>query len=153
MKTKKIKTKGKVTGVNEITEKEIWNKDELDKVREYILKESKKQSPEQKLRNELLSIQFKMEDYIQNNEIENEMNLSDFFKLYLKVLHLKQNQIGSFFLWDTDVPFGTAPKLIAKVENGVFVVNDEEKFKSWSTGGRNDASGAKNLEYYKRKWS
>lgn len=67
--------------------------------------------------------------------------------------YLKQNQIGSFFLWDTDVPFGTAPKLIAKVENGVFVVNDEEKFKSWSTGGRNDASGAKNLEYYKRKWS
>jgi plasmid maintenance system antidote protein VapI len=94
MKTKKIKTKGKVTGVTEITEKEIWKKDELDKVREYILKESKKQSPEQKLRNELLSIQFKMEDYIQNNEIENEMNLSDFFKLYLKVLHLKQNQIA-----------------------------------------------------------
>ena len=67
--------------------------------------------------------------------------------------YLKQNQIGSFFLWDTDVPFGAAPKLIAKIENGVFVVNDEEKFKSWSTGGRNDASGAKNLEYYKRKWS
>lgn len=67
--------------------------------------------------------------------------------------YLKQNQIGSFFLWDTDVPLGAAPKLIAKVENGVFVVNDEEKFKSWSTGGRNDASGAKNLEYYKRKWS
>lgn len=42
MKTKKIKTKGKVSRVNEITKKEIWNKDELDKVREYILKESKK---------------------------------------------------------------------------------------------------------------
>lgn len=66
--------------------------------------------------------------------------------------YLKKNQIGSFFLWDTDVPFGTAPKLIAKVEKGVFVVNDEEKFKSWSTGGGSGSSGAKNLEYYKRKW-
>lgn len=66
--------------------------------------------------------------------------------------YLKNKQIGSFFLWDNDVPFGAAPKLIAKVENGVFVVNDEEKFKLWSTGGRQTPQGAKNLEYYKRKW-
>ena len=67
--------------------------------------------------------------------------------------YLKNNKIGSFFLWDNDVPPGSAPKLIAKVENGVFSVNDDEKFMSWSTGGRKTPQGAKNLEYYKRKWS
>jgi len=66
--------------------------------------------------------------------------------------YLKNNKIGSFFLWDNDVPLGAAPKLIAKVENGVFSVNDEEKFMSWSTGGRKTPQGVKNLEYYKRKW-
>jgi len=66
--------------------------------------------------------------------------------------YLKDKQIGSFFLWDNDVPFGAAPKLIAKVENGVFSVNDEQKFMSWSTGGRVTPQGVKNLEYYKRKW-
>lgn len=66
--------------------------------------------------------------------------------------YLRNKQIGSFFLWDNDVPPGAAPKLIAKVENGIFSVDDEEKFMSWSTGGRRSPEGRKNLEYYKRKW-
>ena len=94
MKTNKIKVKQKIASVTEITEKEIWKKDELDKVKEYILNKSKKQSPERKLRNELLSIQYKMEDYIQNSKTENEMDISDFFKLYLKALKIKQKEIA-----------------------------------------------------------
>jgi len=48
----------------------IWDKRETQKVRDYILTESKKQSTERRLRNELLSIQYKIED-----NIENENNL------------------------------------------------------------------------------
>jgi predicted ABC-type ATPase len=67
--------------------------------------------------------------------------------------HLRNGEMSSFYLWDTDVPKGAAPKLIAKVEGGVFVVNDENKFKSWSTGGRGGQTGDKNLSYFKKKYA
>jgi len=67
--------------------------------------------------------------------------------------HLRNGEMSSFYLWDTDVPKGAAPKLIAKVEGGVFVVNDEDKFKSWSTGGRGGSNGDKNLSYFKKKYA
>ena len=69
------------------------------------------------------------------------------------VRHLRNGEMSSFYLWDTDVPKGAAPKLIAKVEGGVFVVNDEDKFKSWSTGGRGGSNGDKNLSYFKKKYA
>ena len=46
----------------EIEQGEIWDKAKIKKVREFILAESEKQTPERKARNQLLALQFKAED-------------------------------------------------------------------------------------------
>lgn len=76
-----------------ITKKQIWNEEKVKKIKDYIIRESNKQSPEQILENELLSIQFKIEDYIINDQT-NEIHIADFFKQYLKILNIKQKTIA-----------------------------------------------------------
>jgi plasmid maintenance system antidote protein VapI len=89
MKTQKIH--------KEISENDIWNKSKVQKLRDHILTESKKQSHERRLRNELLSIQYKIEDYIENENIAVEMKILDFVKLYLKSLNLTKKKLASAF--------------------------------------------------------
>lgn len=48
----------------EIYISDIWNNNKQDKLRQFILLHSTKQTKERKLANELLSIQYKIEDYI-----------------------------------------------------------------------------------------
>jgi antitoxin HigA-1 len=81
----------------EIKESQIWNRDKMNKLREFILSESKKQSPEKKLRNEMLAIKYQMQEYIEKDNIENEMQILDFVKLYLKALKIKQTEFASNF--------------------------------------------------------
>lgn len=97
MSTLKSKSKKIVPVIKEAKEPQIWNADKMGKLKEFILKESKKQSPERKLRNELLSIKFQIEDYIQKESIEREMRIADFVKLYLKLLNITQRQLASAF--------------------------------------------------------
>lgn len=80
-----------------ISDKEIWNKTKLQKLREHIVRESKKQSPERRLRNELLSIQYRMEDYVSSENIEMEIKILDFVKLYLKTLNITKKKLASAF--------------------------------------------------------
>lgn len=49
----------------EILPKNIWNDEKLNKINEFVKKHSEKQSKERKIRNKLLSIQYKLEDYIE----------------------------------------------------------------------------------------
>lgn len=81
----------------ELKENEIWNKEKASLVKEFIIQESKKQSPERIIRNELLSIRFQMQDYIQKDKIEVEMQVLDFVKLYLKLLKKSQRDLASLF--------------------------------------------------------
>jgi len=81
----------------ELSENQIWDPAKMNKLKEFILAESKKQSPERKLRNELLSIQYKMQDYIAKEKVEREMKLLDFVKLYLKLLKITQRDLASVF--------------------------------------------------------
>ncbi len=81
----------------EIKEGEIWNEDKMNKLKKFISTESSKQSPERKLRNDLLSIQYRMQDYIEKDTIEMEMRILDFVKLYLKLLKISQRQLASAF--------------------------------------------------------
>jgi antitoxin HigA-1 len=46
----------------EITE--IWNEEKSNNLKDFITLQSQKQTKERKLRNELLSIQYQIEDYI-----------------------------------------------------------------------------------------
>lgn len=97
MTTSGKKSIQKISSKIEIKADEIWNDEKMNAINEYILKESVKQSPEQKLRNELLSIKYQMEDYIEKDKIEREMQLLDFVKLYLNLLNISQKQLASAF--------------------------------------------------------
>jgi len=83
--------------IEEIEESQVWNNDKMDNLNKFILSESKKQSPERKLRNELLSIKYQMQDYIEKDHIEREMKILDFVKLYLKLLKITQRELASVF--------------------------------------------------------
>ncbi len=89
MKTKNTNT--------EITNNDIWNNNKAQKLRDHILSESKKQSAERLLRNELLSIQYKIEDYIDNEDIDTEMKILDFVKLYLNSFNITKKKLASAF--------------------------------------------------------
>ena len=81
----------------ELEDSQIWEDKKMSSVRNFILSESQKQSPERKLRNALLSIRFQIEDYIDEDKIENEMRIYDFVKLYLKSLNITQRDLANLF--------------------------------------------------------
>lgn len=94
MKNLKNKTKTKTT---ELEVREIWNSNKLGKLSQFILSESQKQTQERKLRNELLAVQFQIEDYIEKDKIERNMRVLDFVKLYLKILKISQKELANIF--------------------------------------------------------
>lgn len=82
----------------EIKFEDIWDDKRKEGVKEFIATQSAKQSKEQKLTNKLLSIQYKLEDYIENED-ENikVMKILDFVKMYLKVLGLTKKELADYF--------------------------------------------------------
>lgn len=90
-----MKTKEK--NIKEISVQDIWDEDKSIKLKDFILQESKKQSRERKIRNELLSIKYRIEDYIENEHIEQEMKILDFVKLYLKTFDMTQKRLAQAF--------------------------------------------------------
>jgi antitoxin HigA-1 len=82
----------------EIHVNDIWDDDKQDELKQFILFHSEKQSKERKLTNQLLSIQYKIEDYIRD-ESENEeiLKLLDFVKMYLKTLDITQKKLAELF--------------------------------------------------------
>lgn len=57
----------------EIQFEEIWNDKKKEGLTEFITSRSSKQSKERILTNKLLSIQYKLEDYIQNESDEEDV--------------------------------------------------------------------------------
>lgn len=53
----------------EIDPKDIWNDESRINVKDFIINHSKKQSTEQRLKNELMTIQYQIEDYLQQDKI------------------------------------------------------------------------------------
>ncbi|MBW7871107.1 MAG: helix-turn-helix domain-containing protein [Flavobacteriia bacterium] len=82
----------------EIKFEDIWDDKRKEGVKEFIATQSAKQSKEQKLTNKLLSIQYKLEDYIENDD-ENikVMKILDFVKMYLKALNLTKKELADYF--------------------------------------------------------
>jgi plasmid maintenance system antidote protein VapI len=82
----------------EIQFEEIWNDKKKEGVKEFISSHSAKQSKERMLTNRLLSIQYKLEDYIQNESDEEDvLKVLDFVKMYLKVLNLTKKKLATYF--------------------------------------------------------
>jgi len=66
--------------------------------------------------------------------------------------HLNRNEIQDMYIWDMDIPPGAAPRVIAKIENGVFRAIDEPAFKKWSEQSGGGRGGDSNLAWFKRNF-
>ena len=82
---------------SEIKAKDIWNEGKMNGIKDFILAHSNGQSQERKLRNELLSIQYKIEDYIENEGNDPKLRILDFVKMYLKTLNVSQKRLADLF--------------------------------------------------------
>ncbi|KQK26104.1 transcriptional regulator [Chryseobacterium aquaticum] len=81
----------------EIKVKNVFNESKRNLVKDFINKKSTGQSKERLLRNELLSIQYKIEDYI-SDETANEENLKllDFVKMYLRTFDITKKDFARY---------------------------------------------------------
>ncbi|MFV8324887.1 transcriptional regulator [Flavobacterium sp. ZS1P14] len=82
----------------EIQIEDIWNDKKKGELKKIISSDAVKQSKERVLTNQLLSIQYKLEDYIQNDSDDVEvLKILDFVKMYLKVLNLTKKELATYF--------------------------------------------------------
>jgi len=83
----------------EILPEEIWNEEQLKEVKKFVRKHSNEQSEERKLRNKLLSIQFKLEDYLEREDVKEDeiLEILDFVKMYLKALNITKKDLAKYF--------------------------------------------------------
>lgn len=88
METKKV--------VKEVKVENVFNKSKRALVNDFIRKNSSKQSKERILRNELLSIQYKIEDYIadDNGSDQENLKLLDFIKMYLRTFEITKKEFA-----------------------------------------------------------
>ena len=92
----KVKNK-KSKSATELDPSLIWEETKLNKLNKFIQSESSKQSTERKLKNELLAVQYQIEDYIERDKTENNMKVLDFVKLYLTILNISQKDLAEIF--------------------------------------------------------
>lgn len=81
----------------EIKPEAIWNDEKKRGVKDFITSHSAKQSKERVLKNRLLSIQYKLEDYIQNDSEDQVFQILDFVKMYLKELKITKKELANYF--------------------------------------------------------
>ncbi|MCJ7932493.1 MAG: helix-turn-helix domain-containing protein [Chryseobacterium sp.] len=83
--------------VKEIKIESVFNESRRSLVKEYIKQNSSNQSKRRLLRNELLSIQFQIEDYIALDSTNDEtLKLLDFVKMYLKILNITKKEFAKY---------------------------------------------------------
>jgi len=83
--------------IKEINPTKIWNKKQQTELKSFVVAQSKKQSTNRLLQNEFLAIQYQLEDYINNNNFEKQIKVSDFVKMYLKALNISQKKLADLF--------------------------------------------------------
>lgn len=81
----------------EIQLNDIWNDEKRKSLSEFILSNSERQTKERKIRNELLSIKFQIEDYIESDNSSVKLQVLDFVKLYLKTFNVTQRKLADLF--------------------------------------------------------
>mgnify|MGYP002638835065 CR=1 FL=1 len=68
------------------------------------------------------------------------------------ISHLQRGEVQNMYIWDMDVPEGAAPRVIGKIEDGVFRAIDEPAFKKWSEQSGGNRGGDSNLAWFKRHY-
>ena len=86
-----------MTKTKEIQPEEIWNDEKKVGLKDFVLSHSKKQSKDRKLRNELLAIQYQIEDYIENENYNDKLRILDFVKMYLNTLNISLRKLAALF--------------------------------------------------------
>lgn len=81
----------------EIETTQIWNEEKSDSLKDFIISHSQKQSKERKLKNDLLAIQYQIEDYIETETTSERLRVLDFVKLYLKTFNVTQKRLAHLF--------------------------------------------------------
>lgn len=83
----------------EIQPQDIWNEEKLQQVADFIKGDSETISDERKIRNKLLSIKYKIEDYIEKEDVKESgiISLLDFVKMYLKVFEITKRDLAKYF--------------------------------------------------------
>ena len=81
----------------EIQSEDIWNDKKRESVKVAIRSHAATQSKERILTNQLLTIQYKLEDYIQNDNNTEVLKILDFVKMYLKALNLTKKELATYF--------------------------------------------------------
>jgi plasmid maintenance system antidote protein VapI len=84
---------------NEIQPQDIWNEEKLHEVVSFIKGHSETISNERKIRNKLLSIKYKIEDYIEKEDVKETgmLSLLDFVKMYLKIFDITKKDLAKYF--------------------------------------------------------
>ena len=81
----------------EIQIKDIWNDSKRNRVTNAILSHAAAESKEAILTTKLLSIQYRLEDYIQNEDDNEVLKILDFVKMYLKAFSLTKKELAIYF--------------------------------------------------------
>lgn len=81
----------------EIEVAQIWDEDKRTALKDFITLHSQEQSKERRLRNELLAIQYRIEDYIGSDNTSDRLRVLDFVKLYLKTFNVTQKKLADLF--------------------------------------------------------
>ncbi len=75
----------------------IWNEDKRKSLSEFILSHSQEQTKERKIKNELLSIKYQIEDYINSENPSIKLKVLDFVRLYLRTFNITQKKLADLF--------------------------------------------------------
>ncbi len=83
----------------EVSPKDLWNDQKSEKVKSFIKSHSNQQTEAQKIKNKLLAIQYKLEDYIENDDLKESevLQILDFVKMYLEALSITKKDLAAYF--------------------------------------------------------
>jgi plasmid maintenance system antidote protein VapI len=139
----------------EIKTTEIWGKEKKADLKKFITVNSAKQSKERVLTNNLLAIQYKLEDYVQNDNDEAVIRILDFIKMYLKELQVTKKELAQYFgMKDSNLHkyLSGERKLNAKVVLKISAFSHTKPEHWYSVQVKNELRQLKkeNLDHYKK---
>jgi len=83
----------------EILPTEIWNNKKINAISDIVKTHSENQSKEKKISFKLLAIQYKLEEYIERDDIKESevLDILHFVKMYLKALDITKKELANHF--------------------------------------------------------
>lgn len=102
-----------------------FSSEELNILNEKIKEAYEKQTPEQKLKNKVLSLKYKMEDYLEQNSSEKLILVGDFLEEVLDIISIKNRVFAKYI--------GLSKHELSKIINGRRKLNNDLALKIGNT--------------------